>query len=283
MQLELIHLLQTLRSNLLDHFFIGLNFFDTGAFFFLLIPAIWFGKSWRAGLRLLAIILLSSFAVGMLKHLFALPRPFHIMPQLAVIKVSDYGFPSGGATNAMLLSCLLLTYGKLRFKWVIALLFWFFVSLSRLYLGVHFLTDILGGWVLGLSLWAFCVYAFPPIENILKKQSRLTLLLLSQAIPISLFFSDTHVRDFCSLAMGITLSLFFIKAPAPKALYKSLLQAAIGAVLAFAFYLGLRYFFHPTNALLKFSIPFAVGLGIGVLGSCLCKLVTKAYKKKKKT
>lgn len=274
MQIELIHLLQQLRSPLLDLFFIGLNFFDTGAFFFLLIPAVWFGKSWKAGMRLFAILLLSSFAIGLLKNLFSFPRPFHIIPQLAVIKVSGCGFPSGGATNAMLLSCLLLTYGKIRFKWVIALLFFFFVSLSRIYLGVHFPTDVLGGWVLGFLLWLIFIFAFPHIERWLKKCSLLVLLLLSQIIPICLLLLNPSMRNIASIAMGISLSLFIIKPPSGKNLQKSLLQGTIGGCVSFLFYLGTTYTLHPSTSVEKFSISFGIGLGVGLLGSYICKKIT---------
>lgn len=280
MQIELIKFLQELRSPLMDLFFIGLNFFDTGAFFFLLIPAIWFGKSSSAGLKLFAILLLSTFAVNELKTLFALPRPFHLLPHLAVIKVSGCGFPSGGATTAMLLSCLLLTYGKIRFKWPLALLFVFFISLSRIYLGVHFPTDVLGGWALGFLLWLLFIFTSAHVEKWLKKQSLLLLLFLSQAIPLCLFFLSPPMRSISSIAMGITLSLFFVKSPKAKTLKTSLLQGTLGATLSFLFYLGTKYLCHPHTPLSKFAISFGIGFGVGILGSYLCKLVSNKQKKK---
>lgn len=283
MQIEIIQFLQQIRSPLMDLFFKGLNFFDTGAFFFLLIPAIWFGKSWKAGLKLFTILLLSTFAVHQLKSLFAIPRPFHLIPHLAVIKVSGCSFPSGGATNSMLLSCLLLTYGKIRFKWLIALLFIFLISLSRIYLGVHFPLDVLGGWVLGFLLWALFIYATPPTEKWLKKQSPLVLFLLSQLIPLCLFLSTPSMSNISSIAMGITLSLFFIKPPAARTLHKALLQGTLGACLSFLFYLGTHHFLHPSSFIENFGISFGIGLGVGLLGSYLCKKTSLTPIKNKKS
>lgn len=282
MEIEIIQFLQKLRSPLMDLFFKGLNFFDTGAFFFLLIPAIWFGKSWKAGVKLFAILLLSTFAVQYLKSLFDLPRPFHLMPHLAVIKVSGCSFPSGGATNAMLLSCLLLTYGKIRFKWLIALLFIFFISLSRIYLGVHFPTDVLGGWALGLLLWLFFILTSSPVEKWMKKQPLLILLLLSQLIPIGLFLLNPSMRNICSIAMGLSLSLFFIKSPPARTVHKSLLQGALGAAISFLFYLGTHHFLHPSSFLEKFLISFGIGFFIGILGSYICKKTSLLNLKKEK-
>ncbi|MBS0628026.1 MAG: phosphatase PAP2 family protein [Verrucomicrobia bacterium] len=279
--MEFIQTIQQLRSPLMDLFFIGLNFFDTGAFFFLLIPAIWFGKGWKSGLKLFAILLLSTFFIGYFKNLFANPRPFHILPNLAVIQVPGYSFPSGGATNSMLLSCLLLTHSKSRFKWPIALSFVFFVSLSRIYLGVHFLTDVLAGWVLGLLLWGFFLLAFPPIERWMKKRSFLILFLLSQAIPIMLIFLQPPIRETCSIAMGITLSLFFIRPTLTKTIKESLVKGALGAILSFLFYLGTKYLFHPSTFLAKFAVAFGMGFGIGLLGAYLCNKISFHKQKKK--
>ena len=94
----------------------------------------------------------------MLKHLFARPRPELVEP---LIRVSTPSFPSG---HSLLSAVVYLTLGALltrlvrpkRLKLYVignALFLTFIVGLSRIYLGVHYPTDVLAGWTVGL-VWA---------------------------------------------------------------------------------------------------------------------------------
>lgn len=93
-----------------------------------------------------------------LKELFARPRP-EVVPHLA--EAFSSSFPSG---HAMLSAIVYLTLGVLlvqlsESRWLkayvlgVAVLLSFLVGLSRVFLGVHYLTDVLGGWMAGLA-WA---------------------------------------------------------------------------------------------------------------------------------
>lgn len=279
MQLDLIQAIQQIRSPFVDFFFIALNFFDTSAFFFLLIPAIWFGKSWKAGVRLFAIILLCTFTINFFKNLFHLPRPFHLLPSLAVIKVSGYGFPSGAAATSFLLSGLFVTYAQMKAKWILGFSFVFFVSFSRLYLGVHFLGDLLGGWAVGLALLAFFIFGFPYIERWLSKRSTIFLMLFSQIIPILICIINLEMLVPCSIAMGICLSIFVVKRfhwtpTPPKVLKEAFLKGCLGAALSLLLFLGGRKAFAIPEIWVHFLVAYCLGLAIGTIGSYLCKNIS---------
>ena len=69
-------------------------------------------------------------------------------------KGGDYGFVSNHATNmaAVAGSVFLFLRKKYSKLWVLLFLFVITISYSRIYLGVHYLSDIIGGWILGLTL-----------------------------------------------------------------------------------------------------------------------------------
>jgi undecaprenyl-diphosphatase len=95
---------------------------------------------------------------SLLKHSFARPRP-SVVPHLA--EAFAPSFPSG---HAMLSAIVYLTLGALAsqlterrrlkaYVLAMAVLLSFLVGLTRVYLGVHYLTDVAGGWMVGLA-WA---------------------------------------------------------------------------------------------------------------------------------
>jgi len=94
----------------------------------------------------------------LLKHFFARPRPDLVEP---LMRETSASFPSG---HSLLSAVVYLTLGALltrlvqpkRLKLYIittALFLSFIVGLSRVYLGVHYPTDVLAGWTVGL-VWA---------------------------------------------------------------------------------------------------------------------------------
>ena len=98
-----------------------------------------------------------------LKGLFERPRPT-LVPRL--VHVNSWSFPSG---HALASAVVYLTLGALiaasieqrtakLYCLAVALCLTFIVGISRVALGVHYPTDVLGGWMAGLS-WALACWA----------------------------------------------------------------------------------------------------------------------------
>ena len=111
-------------------------------------------KTRRTGLcTALSLILDLLFVNVLAKNLFARTRPYEVIEGLTNIieKQSDFSFPSGHTAASFAFATAFCLCMPKRYSvpvWILALL----ISLSRLYVGVHYPTDILGGAVIG----AFC-------------------------------------------------------------------------------------------------------------------------------
>jgi len=168
-ELELIRFIHEFRSPFLDSFIKLFDYFDRQEFFFILIPIIWLGSGWKTLIKLIFILLISGLINYNLKVFFSLPRPFHIDPSLGIIQVKGYGFPSGAAQSVILLSGILLGWKNNFWTGCLAVLYIVSVSFSRIYLGIHFPSDILAGWLIGVLLWLMYAYGMPFIESKLHR------------------------------------------------------------------------------------------------------------------
>lgn len=111
----------------------------------------------------LAILLSDQLSSSFFKPLFHRYRPSHhpdykdIVDLVKGFRGGQFGFISGHATNSFALAVFFSYLFKNRFVTIFILLWAVLNSYSRIYLGVHFISDILGGFVFG-SLIGFLVY-----------------------------------------------------------------------------------------------------------------------------
>ena len=119
------------------------------------------------------IILLMGLTVGLgdfiahefVKETIQRYRPSHnleISHQLNFVnnyKGGQFGFVSNHATNMSVVGLLTFLFLKKTYpkSWIYLVIFVLTISYSRIYLGVHYLSDIFGGWILGIIL-SLCSY-----------------------------------------------------------------------------------------------------------------------------
>jgi undecaprenyl-diphosphatase len=123
----------------------------------LIVLGVWLYMLYRGGkartfaLLLLPAIILSNEACDLLKNWTGRERPCVAMPDIKVltgVRLTSGSFPSAHAANiAALFALAASVWGKrlwLYLSWLP-----FLTGLSRVYVGVHYPLDILGGWLLG--------------------------------------------------------------------------------------------------------------------------------------
>ena len=111
-----------------------------------------FGESGRrSGCILLAALILDLILCnGILKNLFHRVRPYDIRTsiELLVKRPLDYSFPSGH-TAASFTAVVALSFAGEKRAWKAALVLACLIAFSRMYLYVHYPTDVLGGVLVG--------------------------------------------------------------------------------------------------------------------------------------
>ncbi len=132
------------------------SFLGTEEFYLLLLPFLYWCVDVRLGLRVGVILTVSDSLNIFFKLLFHQPRPFWVSNRVRAFGVEgSYGLPSGHAQHGMAVWGTLAAAVRRRLRWLMAALI-FLIGYSRIVLGVHFPTDVLGGWLIGgLILWAF--------------------------------------------------------------------------------------------------------------------------------
>jgi len=94
------------------------------------------------------------------KFLFHTPRPFWVSDQVTpMVTETSFGVPSGHAQNAVSVWGFFATLTKKTWLRVLFVCLILLIGISRLYLGVHFILDVLAGWIIGILLvWLFNTY-----------------------------------------------------------------------------------------------------------------------------
>ena len=138
---------------------------------FLIALWLWWRGRGRFALMLLLVILVGRGITEVEKLAVARPRP-DLEPHLAIVKT--WSFPSGHATSSMifyLTLALALTAGTrwLRPTAFAAVLLSLLIGVSRVMLGVHWPSDVVGGWAFGM-LWV--LLTLKPAERLFRLDSR---------------------------------------------------------------------------------------------------------------
>lgn len=151
--------INTLANSTLDRFFINFTGLGSGLVFIPLIIGLLFKRFYYALAAVLSIFF-TGIITGTLKHFCfnGTPRPTHFFNNEVFVHLIDSynyfsynSFPSGHAATAFALATLVVIVFNHKLLNILAFVFAFGISVSRIYLLQHFFIDVYFGAILGMA------------------------------------------------------------------------------------------------------------------------------------
>ena len=200
---DLIEWLQTFSPSF-DAIIIGITFLGRFEFYMLFIPLIYYTIDRSLGLRILFLVISVNSLGSSFKQLFHQPRPYWMGEVKGITTEVSYGAPSIHASNTIALWGYLANQVRKSWMWVVSFVIVILVALSRLYLGVHYLHDVISGWILGLIV----LFVFIKVEDSFRdwwsKKSFNTQIAFGFLISLAL------------ILIGVLIKLFIQGSPDPQ-------------------------------------------------------------------
>jgi len=239
-------------SPTLDLPFKGFTFLGDKEFFLLLMPLVYWSINRQAGARLFMLLLFSAYLNEVAKLLADQPRPFDYDSRvIKIVHADSGGFPSGHTQSAVVVwGYLVYRFNKLPL-WLLAGFLLLAIPLSRIYLGAHFPTDLLGGYAIGALVLFLFIWLTPRIESWFLNKGIIYQLGASIGLPVLLILfipsgNDgllTAVGALMGVATGVVLERRWVRFCSDGRWWKQVIRYLVGIVILIGVWLGLRIAF----------------------------------------
>ncbi|HEY75371.1 MAG TPA: phosphatase PAP2 family protein [Thermoflexia bacterium] len=246
-------------SPTLDLPFKFFTFLGEEEFFLLLLPLVYWCLDRRVGARLTVLFLFSAYLNAVAKVVAGQPRPFEYTDRVRPLtEAGGGGLPSGHTQSATVVWGYLASQFRRTWLWILAALLMILVPLSRVYLGVHFPTDLLGGYLIGAALLFLYLWAEPKGERWLEEKGLAWQLGLALGVPLLLVFlfpttdGVTTGATMAGMGAGFVLERRWVSFDSGGAGWKRVLRYLLGVLVLFGLWMGLRIGFASLEPALLF-------------------------------
>lgn len=281
-ELEIVKLLQSIRNPIFDFSFYAITQLGDQMFFILISVIIYWTIHKKYAFYFVFSFMISAVINAGLKLAFRRIRPFYYegIETLPSWETSGYSFPSGHAQSAGVLGFYGIDAAKKTSKKVfkiIAILIMIFVPLSRIYLGQHFLSDVLVGLFLSFGIAYLCLIGLNKIGD---KEDYLALSLIP-IMALLFIINPTHdIAVACGAFIGFSFGYFlekrYIKYEVKSNLVIQVIKVIFGLAVLMGIRLGLGYLF-PDLPIFDFVRYIIIGLWASMFAPMVFKYAQKKY------
>lgn len=260
--INLIIAIQQIHGPVLDNILRGITFLGEEQFYLVLFPLILWCIDYSFGAVLAIFFLFSDFINVMLKDIIQQPRPFELNPSVKLSQAEGYGMPSGhGQLSVTAWGAIAYRVHKTWF-WIAAVVLVLLIGFSRVYLGVHFPTDVLAGWAIGIVLLVIYVLAGQTLIKWLAGLNIWLQLLLAVGITAVLLLIDrgsealTASGTLFGLTAGLVFAHRYVSFGVGGPWWQRVIRFVIGAIILIGIYSGLKAVFPPDGTPLGAAFRF---------------------------
>jgi membrane-associated phospholipid phosphatase len=266
---DVIVWVQQFSNSALDALFKFATYLGKEQFYIMAMPILYWCVNKYLGRAIGVVFLFSEYVNSFLKDTFAIQRPYDYDSRIhAPLPETSLSFPSSHAQGSLVFWGGLAALVKRSWMWIVSIALILLISLSRIYLGVHFPQDVLGGWIVGLVILAVYLWALRSLRGVIL--SFPVQLGAALAVPLLLFI--LHPSESTGMVMGVAFGMLpgfvleakFVRFDAGGIWWKRIARFVVGVIPLLALYMGLKVIF-PEGEWFRFLRYALVGIWAGLL------------------
>lgn len=278
--MAIIEFLQSFSNAPLDYIMRALTEFGDVMFFIVLGAVLFWSVDKKFAFKLMTTLLFSATINGGIKHYTNKNRPYQDGAKPILQETEGSSMPSGHAQNIFTASTIMVhEYRKVNWvKWTFIALA-LIVPLTRMYLGQHYLEDVLVGMLLGLLIGILGIFVYQKFPH---NEEYVALAAIPIIVLMMIFIHEKQVfvsgGAFLGLALGYFIEKKKVRFETKAKLSVQIYKILIGLAVAILLLEGLKVLFgliDETNLILIGIRYFAVAFWASLGAPALFKVIFK--------
>ncbi len=255
--MQVIEFIQKFSNPFLDWFFRIITEAGDTIFFIVVGAILYWVFDKKFAFKLMISFLFSALINGVIKHFTKKPRPYEEGAEAILQRTGGSSMPSGHSQGIGALGSMMI-YEYKEVKWIryVSIALMILVPFSRMYLGQHYLEDVIVGLILGIFLGLLGLYLLS-VGNPDKEDIR-AFYLIPLFILLMIFFPNNQLFVAGGAYIGLTLGYFlekrYVKYDTKEVWWIQILKVLFGLLIAIGLKEGIKPLFkliHGNNETLE--------------------------------